>query len=177
MTLTSIEESARRLGHFRWVEQRLFEILGGWAPLLMEPEAKLILRSHSFRHAGYAEIWEKRLPRTAHLDPAEMLAPPRSSAAEILVELGSLRTTADRLKGTYEVVLPELMAGYETERPGQPAPVRRWVGVVLHEVAAEITEGRELMRALGMAGVGPSRLRELAGVPGVLAAVGSTENP
>ena len=39
----SVEESARRVGNYKWIEMRLFEVLGGWVATVPELDVKLRL--------------------------------------------------------------------------------------------------------------------------------------
>ena len=43
----TIEETARRLGHARWVEIRLFELLGAWVGDTVDTDVKLRFASAS----------------------------------------------------------------------------------------------------------------------------------
>src|SRR3546814_4627208 len=58
----TVEESARRVGHYKWIEMRLFEVLGGWVATVPELDVKLRLGTHCYHHAWHAELWHKRLP-------------------------------------------------------------------------------------------------------------------
>ena len=41
--LFSVEETARRVGNYKWAEMRLFEVLGGWVATVPELDVKLVL--------------------------------------------------------------------------------------------------------------------------------------
>ena len=41
--LFPVEESARRVGNYKWAEMRLFEVLGGWVATIPELDVKLVL--------------------------------------------------------------------------------------------------------------------------------------
>jgi hypothetical protein len=71
----SLEEGARRAGHYRWVELRLFEVLGGWVAGVPEVELKPWLSTRSYRHAWHAELWEQRLPELRGMDRDQLTAP------------------------------------------------------------------------------------------------------
>src|SRR6266513_1693098 len=60
--LFSVEESARRVGNYKWVEMRLFEALGGWVATVPEMDVKIRLGTHCYKHAWHSELWHKRLP-------------------------------------------------------------------------------------------------------------------
>ena len=52
-----VEESARRVGTYKWIEMRLFEALGGWVATVPELDVKLVLGRHCYHHAWHAELW------------------------------------------------------------------------------------------------------------------------
>ena len=45
--LFSVEETARRVGNYKWAEMRLFEVLGGWVATVPELDVKLVLGRHT----------------------------------------------------------------------------------------------------------------------------------
>jgi hypothetical protein len=58
----SVEDSARRVGNYKWIETKLFEVLGGWVATVPELDVKMRLGTHCYHHAWHAELWHKRLP-------------------------------------------------------------------------------------------------------------------
>src|SRR3546814_17004887 len=64
----TVEESARRVGHYQWIEMRLFEVLSGWVAPVPELDVKMRLGTHRFHHPWHAALWHKRLPE---LSPEE----------------------------------------------------------------------------------------------------------
>src|SRR5947209_17870978 len=60
--LFSVEDSARRIGNYKWTEMRLFEALGGWVATVPELDVKMRLGTHCYKHAWHADLWNKRLP-------------------------------------------------------------------------------------------------------------------
>ena len=67
-----VEESARRVGHYKWIEMRLFEVLGGWVATVPELDVKLRLGTHCYHHAWHAELWHKRLPELREMNPERL---------------------------------------------------------------------------------------------------------
>ena len=63
-----LEDAARLAGSHRWIESRLFEILGGWVASTEEVHAKLLFDRHSQHHAWRAAQWWDRLPVSSGLD-------------------------------------------------------------------------------------------------------------
>ena len=58
----SVDASARRISHYRWLEERLLRILGGWIALSPELPVKLLFGRHVWDCAQHADLWSKRLP-------------------------------------------------------------------------------------------------------------------
>ena len=71
----SVEESARRVGNYKWTEMRLFEVLGGWVATVPELDVKLVLGRHTYHHAWHAELWHKRLPELREMNPERLTQP------------------------------------------------------------------------------------------------------
>ena len=69
-----VEESARRVGNYKWVEMRLFEALGGWVATVPELDVKMRLGTHCYHHAWHAELWHKRLPELREMNPDRLHA-------------------------------------------------------------------------------------------------------
>lgn len=61
---------ALQVGAYRWVEHRLFEVLGAWSAREPEPEPATLFAVLSTQHAGHAERFAERLPVLATIDPA-----------------------------------------------------------------------------------------------------------
>ena len=76
--LFTVEESARRVGHYKWIEMRLFEALGGWVATVPELDVKTMLGRHCYHHAWHAELWHKRLPELREMNPDRLTKPPNS---------------------------------------------------------------------------------------------------
>ncbi len=58
----TLDQAAALAGRYRWVEQRLFELTGSWAPAAAAPAAGVLLDALSLQHAWHAELWAERLP-------------------------------------------------------------------------------------------------------------------
>ena len=46
-----VVETARRVGHYKWTEMKLFEALGGWIATIPELDVKMRLGTHCYHHA------------------------------------------------------------------------------------------------------------------------------
>lgn len=106
----TVEESARRLGHLRWVEGRLFEVLGGWVSSTPEVDVKLRLATSSRQHGWHTELWADRLPELAHLSAEQVTVPAGPEVGRALDLVAGASTTLERLVGVYRVVVPRLLA-------------------------------------------------------------------
>ncbi len=149
-------------GHSRWLETRLFEVVGAWVTVESDAEVKATLAAHSLRHAWHAEVWAGRLPRVAHLG-ADALTVAAGTGVEAVV--GALEglaggdQTVERLVGVARVVLPRLVAAgrarLQAAHPLADGPTARWVGLVVADEAAALAEVERLLHARLDAGGGP----------------------
>jgi len=178
---STLDELASRVGAFRWVEMRRFEILGGWVPTVPEPEVKLLLARHSVHHGWHAELLAECLPSTKDHDPERSTAPPSAALVDVLGRIAGETATLDRLVAAYQVLGPELIAAYDRLvdglNPASDAAARRVLRVVLHEQVDHVTEG--LLAVETLAAVEPDRADAVAAARdryrGLLAAAGGIE--
>jgi hypothetical protein len=156
----TIDDTARRIAHARWLELRCFEVLGGWVLSTPEPDVKLALARQSHHHAWHAELFERVLPVANGLDPERHDEPP-APWRDLLAGLAALEHTADRLVGAYELLIPAKLAEYdawlESADPIRDAPLRRWLGFVVADERADLSEGRVLLHGLEGVGSAPAR--------------------
>ena len=183
-----IEELARRLGRCRWVELRLFEVLGGWVTSVPEPEVKHLLAVHGPHHAWHAELWHDRRPRLAHLPADELVAPATPEVAELLDAVAAAEGTVERLVGAYRVVLPALVAAYSAhlDRCREPTdgPIARSLRFALADEVEHWRQGEVLLQRLlrtandvARAADHQSRLQQLLAVAGGIAGPGTVPAP
>ena len=111
----SVEESARRVGNYKWIEMRLFEVLGGWVATVPELDVKLRLGTHCYHHAWHAELWHKRLPELREMNPERLTAPPNDELVafvDAMTEPEGPELTIEKLVGVYRVLIPAKIAAY-----------------------------------------------------------------
>ena len=111
----SVEESARRVGNYKWIEMRLFEVLGGWVATVPELDVKLRLGTHCYHHAWHAELWHKRLPELREMNPERLTLPPNDELVtfvDALTEPEGPDLTIEKLVGAYRVLIPAKIAAY-----------------------------------------------------------------
>jgi hypothetical protein len=147
-----LEEAARRAGGHRWVEARLFEILGGWVASTTDIEAKLLFDRHSQHHAWRADQWWDRLPVLADVDREALVVAPSPRVASLVDELPALGGTVPRLAGAYRVALPRLVAAYQEHRlqanPVADGAAIRTLDLLLPDVVADWRDGEVLLQRL-----------------------------
>ena len=133
----TIEETARRLGHARWVEIRLFELLGAWVGDTVDTDVKLRFASAS-RHCGWhAELLGERLPTVRELSPQRQTAPGSPTVVELFDDIAGTTSTAGRMSALHRVILPHLIAAYGWHRdrctPVSDQSVERTLGFLLRD--------------------------------------------
>ena len=68
----SVEASARRVRHYRYAEERMMRMLGGWIALTPELSAKLLMGHHVWDLAQHCDAFGRRLPELrAHAQVSE----------------------------------------------------------------------------------------------------------
>jgi hypothetical protein len=150
--------AAERYGCYRWLEHRLFEVTGAFAPLAAAPGASVHLAAASILHATCADLWRDRLPVLAEVDP-EALTEPAGDAAALVASLAREATRDDRpaatlgvLHSLYDVIGPRLLATYrehlERAAPVADAPGMRALRFALREHELMADQGRSLLDRL-----------------------------
>jgi hypothetical protein len=153
--LFTVEESARRVGHYKWIEMRLFEVLGGWVATVPELDVKTTLGRHCYHHAWHAELWHKRLPELREMNPERLTRAPNAEMEAFVAALTGPEApeeTIEKLVGVYRVLLPRKIAAYTyhlnvTSRITD-APTIRSLGFVLDDELTDWREGEMLLQAL-----------------------------
>jgi hypothetical protein len=146
-----LDETIKLVGRHRWVEGRLFEVLGGWVQAVHEPEAKILFDVHSRQHAWHCELWEQRLAELGEADP-DRVSEPSPTLAALMDALGSAADTLERAVGTYRVVVPRKVSAYELHLGDTSAvsdgPVIRSLRLALSDELDAWREGESLVHSL-----------------------------
>jgi hypothetical protein len=110
----TVDETARRVGHYKWVEMKLFEALGGWIATVPELDVKMRLGTHCYHHAWHADLWNKRLPELREMNTERLTVPPEGMEAFIaaMTEPEDQDQTIEKLVGVYRVLIPHKIAAY-----------------------------------------------------------------
>lgn len=147
-----IEETARQLGHYRWIEMRLFEVLGGWATDVPETDVKLLLAEQAHHHAWHAELFGDRLPGLPDRTVDDLTVAPTAELAGFVEALERPDSTLERLVGVFRVLVPHKIAAYSAhlERSSSvaDAPVVRALELSRRDEVEDWQEGERLIQGL-----------------------------
>lgn len=146
----SVEASARRVRHYRYAEERLMRVMGGWIALTPELPVKLLLGRHVWECAQHADLWGRRLPELRA--PAQKSEPPNPGFVEFMDALEQpvgREQSVERLVGVYRVLKPHLVATYEDHlvraNPVYEPPTRVILERCLTEERRHVTSGAVLL--------------------------------
>ena len=150
----SVDDSARRIRNYRFAEERLTRVLGGWIALTPELPAKLLFGRHVWDCAQHTDAWGRRLP--------ELRAPAQQSEAandamvafmRLLESPEGPRQTLERIVGVYTVLKPHLVTLYARNLGAANAvyepPTRRILARCLEEERRHASAGAIVLRRLG----------------------------
>src|SRR5689334_11680533 len=153
--LFPVEESARRVGNYKWAEMRLFEVLGGWVATVPELDVKLVLGRHTYHHAWHSELWHKRLPELREMNPDRLTVPPNDEMVafvDALTEPEAPELTIEKLVGVYRVLIPHLIAAYTFHLNNTStitdAPTIRSLKLILNDEFEDWRDGEMLIESL-----------------------------
>lgn len=151
----TVEETARRVGGYKWVEMRLFEALGGWVATVPELDVKLKLGTHCYKHAWHAELWHKRLPELREMNPDRLTAPANDDVVAFLDAVTAPEApeqTIEKLVGVYRVLIPHKIAAYTFHLNNTStitdAPTMRSLRFILGDELEDWREGEMLLQSL-----------------------------
>ncbi|MBV8979576.1 MAG: hypothetical protein JO086_01620 [Acidimicrobiia bacterium] len=170
--LFSVEESARRVGNYKWVEMRLFEVLGGWVATVPEMDVKIRLGTHCYKHAWHADLWNKRLPELREMNPDRLTEPPNDAMVQFIEAMTAPEApdeTIEKLVGVYRVLIPHKIAAYTFHLNATStitdAPTIRWLKFILQDELDDWRDGelmlQSLIRTSGDVERATMRMREL----------------
>src|SRR5262249_39988657 len=176
----TVDASARRIGHYRWLEERLLRILGGWIALTPELPVKLLFGRHVWDCAQHADLWGRRLPELRARPGGE---PPSEGFAHLTALIERLQDRHEsiaRVVAAYRVLKPHLVAAYRAHlaeaNPIYEPPTRRILERCLGEERRHVAAGAVVLGRLravrpGLAEEWEQRwLDELARVEGLAGA-------
>ena len=182
-----VEETARRVGNYKWIEMRLFELLGGWVATVPELDVKMRLGTHCYHHAWHAELWHKRLPELREMNPERLTVPANEELVafvDAMSEPEAPQLTIEKLVGVYRVLIPHKIAAYTYHLNNTStitdAPTIRSLKFVLGDELDDWRDGEMLIQSMlrdaddvRRAAAHQARLEELMVAAGGIAGPGS----
>ena len=189
--LFDVEETARRIGHYKWMETKLFEALGGWVATVPELDVKLRLGTHCYHHAFHAELFHKRLPELREMKPERLTVPPNEELVAFvnaMTEPEASGQTIEKLVGVYRVLLPATIAAYTYHRNGTSRitdmPTIRILEMALKDEYEDWCDGEMLIQSMietpeevDRAAAHQAKLQKLLLAAGGIAGPGSIGDP
>ncbi|MFT5530469.1 MAG: hypothetical protein ACI91O_000480 [Candidatus Poriferisodalaceae bacterium] len=189
--LFDVEETARRVGHYKWMETKLFEALGGWVATVPELDVKLRLGTHCYHHAFHAELFHKRLPELREMKPERLTVPPNEELVAFvaaLTEPEASHQTIEKLVGVYRVLIPATIAAYTYHRNGTSRitdmPTVRILDMALRDEYEDWIDGEMLIQSMvetpeeiDRAAAHQAKLQKLLLAAGGIAGPGSIGDP
>jgi hypothetical protein len=149
----SVEASAQRVREYRYTEERLMRMLGGWIALTPELPVKLLFGRHVWDCAQHADLWGRRLPELRA--PAQQSEPPNEKFARFADLLAGCEAPGDSLErvvGVYRVLKPHLLATYEAHlaatNPIYEPPTRRILERCIGEERRHVAAGAVVLKRL-----------------------------
>ena len=153
--LFSVEETARRVGNYKWAEMRLFEVLGGWVATVPELDVKLVLGRHTYHHAWHAELWDKRLPELREMNTNRLTQPANDAFVafmDAVREPEAPEHTIEKLVGVYRVLIPRFIAAYTYHLNATSkitdAPTIRSLTFILQDEFEDWRDGEMLIQSM-----------------------------
>jgi hypothetical protein len=151
----SVDDSARRIRNYRYAEERLTRVLGGWIALTPELPAKLLFGRHVWDCAQHADAWGRRLPELRA--PAQQSEPANDAMVAFMRLLETPegpRQTLERIAGVYGVLKPHLVTVYArhlaSANPVYEPPTRRILARCLEEERRHAAAGVTVLDRLGV---------------------------
>ena len=151
----NVEETARRVGNYKWIEMRLFEALGGWVATVPELDVKMRLGTHCYQHAWHSELWHKRLPELREMNPERLTVPANDEVADFMAALTAPEApdqTIEKLVGVYRVLIPHKIAAYTFHLNNTStitdAPTIRSLKLILNDEFEDWRDGEMMIQSL-----------------------------
>ena len=151
----TVEETARRVGNYKWIEMRLFEALGGWVATVPELDVKMRLGTHCYQHAWHADLWHKRLPELREMNPDRLTVPANDGVVAFMDAVTGPEApdeTIEKLVGVYRVLIPHKIAAYTYHLNNTStitdAPTIRSLKFVLGDEMEDWRDGEMLLQSL-----------------------------
>jgi hypothetical protein len=152
MVVRTLEETARLVHRYRWLEARTFELLGGWVAVERAPEVQRLFGVQAHHHAWHAELWEQRLPSARGASPPvpDSVPPGLEAFVDALAQPTGPEATVERLVGVYRVLVPHKLTTYRRHlaevSPVADGPVARALRLALRDELDDWQEGEAMLQ-------------------------------
>jgi hypothetical protein len=151
-----VEATARRVRNFRYAEEWVMMLLGGWLATVPEVPVKTGLGKITWENAQAADAFGKRLPELrCGRRAVEASEAPNQGFAEFITALAEPETpdlTIEKLAGLFDVLKPHLAKVYETTMRETDqiadAPTIELLDEILRKTRRHIAWGREVLDRL-----------------------------
>jgi hypothetical protein len=148
----TIDEAARRIGGYKWLEMRLFEVFGSAMSLVKEPQLKVVVGEQCYHHAWHAELWHTRLPALREMSGDQFAQPAHPGVEQLLEAISLAEDSLELFTGVYRVLLPYKIAAYTDHlantSPITDGPTIRSLHQVLTDEMADWRIGQSLLQSL-----------------------------
>jgi hypothetical protein len=119
----SVDETARRIIHYRYAEIASMEAQAGWVLMMAAPKIKIALAEHAYQCSLHADALGRRLPELRVQENIDMSIPPTLRVADVrrppneefalfVKEMQDQEEELLRLAGLYRVLKPHLAVYY-----------------------------------------------------------------
>jgi hypothetical protein len=151
-----VEATARRVRNFRYAEEWVMMLLGGWLATVPEIPVKTGLGKITWENAQAADAFGKRLPELrCGRRAVEASEAPNQGFADFVAALAAPETpdlTIEKLAGLFDVLKPHLARVYETTMRETDqiadAPTIELLDEVLRKTRRHIAWGQEVLDRL-----------------------------
>lgn len=151
-----VEATARRVRNFRYAEEWVMMLLGGWLATVPEVPVKTGLGKITWENAQAADAFGKRLPELrCGRRAVEASEAPNQGFADFVTALAAPETpdlTIEKLAGLFDVLKPHLARVYETTMRETDqiadAPTIELLDEILRKTRRHIAWGQEVLDRL-----------------------------
>jgi Protein of unknown function (DUF455) len=146
----SVIENSERLANYRYLEEQLMEMIGGWSHTTPQLAFKATFGYHVFDHAQAAEMLGERLMQLR--SGRGRSRPPSDELVRLCEHVWNLPTVTERLVAVYRVLEPHLVSTYvyhaDATDPLTDAPTVRLLRQVAGMDQSHIAWGQAVLDSL-----------------------------
>lgn len=149
----SVRQSARYIMNYRYAEERMMRMMGGWIALTPQLPVKLEMARQVYEDALHADALGKRLGELR--SQAQVSRPPNEAFTGLMDEIENKEQwedTIERLVGIYRVLKPHLVAHYSAHvaaaNPIYEPPTLRILAHLMDDEKRHIERGSVLLNDL-----------------------------